>query len=87
MIKNRFSECLLETECDNYAALNLYEKLGFRRTEYLPRYYQNGNSAYRLVDDCKLGCLFFHVRWGSYRPLSRFPPHLFELERTGNKPK
>ena len=49
MIRQRFSECMLETESDNFAALSLYEKLGFRRTEFLPRYYQNGNSAYRLI--------------------------------------
>ncbi|CBK20121.2 uncharacterized protein [Blastocystis hominis] len=49
MIRLKFSECYLETEVDNIGALNLYESLGFRRTEYLPRYYQNGNSAYRLI--------------------------------------
>ena len=49
MIKRKCSECYLETEKDNYAALNLYESLGFRRTELLPRYYQNGNSAFRLI--------------------------------------
>lgn len=49
MIRLRFSECYLETEIDNVGALNLYEGLGFRRTEYLVRYYQNGNSAYRLI--------------------------------------
>ena len=49
MIQLKFSECFLETEIDNFAALNLYESLGFRRTEYLPRYYQNGNAAYRLM--------------------------------------
>ena len=49
MIKLRFSECYLETEVDNFGALHLYEKLGFRRTEFLPRYYLNGNAAYRLA--------------------------------------
>ena len=49
MIKLKFSECYLETEVDNIGALNLYESLGFRRTEYLTHYYQNGNSAYRLM--------------------------------------
>lgn len=49
MIELKFSECYLETEIDNVGALSLYEKLGFRRTEYLPRYYLNGNAAYRLI--------------------------------------
>lgn len=49
MIKLKFSECYLETETDNIGALNLYEKLGFRRTEFLSHYYLNGNSAYRLI--------------------------------------
>ena len=49
MIRQKFSECYLETEVDNMGALNLYESLGFRRTEYLPHYYLNGNAAYRMV--------------------------------------
>ena len=49
MIRLKYSECYLETEIDNVGALSLYEKLGFRRTEFLSRYYLNGQSAYRLV--------------------------------------
>lgn len=59
MIRLKFSECYLETEIDNDSALNLYEKLGFRRTEFLPKYYLNGNSAYRLV--LQLENIFFPI--------------------------
>lgn len=39
---------VLETEDTNLASLSLYEKLGFVRDKYLPNYYLNGSSAYRL---------------------------------------
>lgn len=38
----------LETEITNTAALRLYEGLGFIRDKRLPKYYLNGNDAYRL---------------------------------------
>ncbi len=38
----------LETECTNTTALALYEQLGFVRSKLLPRYYMNGNDAFRL---------------------------------------
>jgi peptide alpha-N-acetyltransferase len=41
-------EIVLETELTNTPALRLYEKLGFVRDKRLPRYYMNGNDAYRL---------------------------------------
>lgn len=40
--------CLLETECNNFVALTLYENLGFVRTKLLPRYYMNNSDAFRL---------------------------------------
>ena len=39
---------MLETELTNIAALRLYERLGFVRDKRLPRYYMNGNDAFRL---------------------------------------
>ncbi len=42
------AEVVLETEDSNLASLVLYEKLGFVRDKYLPNYYLNGSSAYRL---------------------------------------
>ena len=44
----KVDEIYLETEVDNYAALGLYESLGFIRTKMFMNYYLNGNSAYRL---------------------------------------
>eukprot|EP00802_Teleaulax_amphioxeia_P019102 Tamp_19323.p1 GENE.Tamp_19323~~Tamp_19323.p1 ORF type:complete len:296 (+),score=66.67 Tamp_19323:326-1213(+) len=41
-------EVVLETECSNTGALNLYEKLGFFRDKRLLRYYLNGGDAFRL---------------------------------------
>ena len=41
-------EVVLETEITNLAALRLYEKLGFVRDKRLPKYYMNGNDAFRL---------------------------------------
>ena len=41
-------DIVLETEITNLAALRLYEKLGFSRDKRLPRYYMNGNDAFRL---------------------------------------
>ena len=49
MIREHYTGVYLETEYDNVGALRLYEKMGFRRTEFLTRYYQNGNDAYRLM--------------------------------------
>lgn len=47
-MKKTCTEVVLETEVDNYAALHLYESLGFIRTKRLFRYYLNGNEAYKL---------------------------------------
>lgn len=41
-------QIVLETEATNAAALRLYESLGFIRDKRLPKYYMNGNDAYRL---------------------------------------
>ncbi|KAF5326352.1 hypothetical protein D9611_000926 [Ephemerocybe angulata] len=43
------SEIMLETEFDNYAALSLYESLGFIREKRLYRFYLNGKDAFRLI--------------------------------------
>ena len=40
---------MLETEYDNFAALSLYESLGFIREKRLYRFYLNGKDAFRLV--------------------------------------
>lgn len=39
---------VLETECSNKAALKMYAKQGFIRTEFLPKYYAGGRDAFRL---------------------------------------
>lgn len=42
------AQITLETEVTNSAALRLYETLGFIRDKRLPKYYLNGNDAFRL---------------------------------------
>lgn len=42
-------QIVLETEFDNFAALSLYESLGFIREKRLYRFYLNGKDAFRLV--------------------------------------
>ena len=42
-------QIVLETEYDNYAALSLYESLGFIREKRLFRFYLNGKDAFRLI--------------------------------------
>ena len=44
----RVTEMSIETEVDNYAALGLYESLGFVRTKMYINYYFNANNAYKL---------------------------------------
>jgi ribosomal-protein-alanine acetyltransferase len=39
-------ECRLEVREDNAAALNLYQKLGYQKTDTLRRYYGNANGLY-----------------------------------------
>lgn len=46
---NQNKQIVLETEYDNYAALSLYESLGFIREKRLYRFYLNGKDAFRLV--------------------------------------
>ncbi|KAI3612788.1 developmental protein [Moniliophthora roreri] len=49
MKEDGVEEVVLETEFDNYAALSLYESLGFIREKRLFRFYLNGKDAFRLV--------------------------------------
>ena len=48
MIKLSADYVMLETEIDNFAALKLYEKLGFIKDYKYRNYYLNGNGAFRL---------------------------------------
>lgn len=41
-------EIVLETEIENKASLQLYDKFGFIRDKKLDKYYWNGNDAFRL---------------------------------------
>ncbi|KXN92710.1 N-alpha-acetyltransferase 30 [Leucoagaricus sp. SymC.cos] len=49
MKEDGVEEIVLETEYDNYAALSLYESLGFIREKRLYRFYLNGKDAFRLA--------------------------------------
>ena len=44
----KVNEISIDTEVDNYAALGLYESLGFVRTKMYLNYYFNSNNAYKL---------------------------------------
>ena len=48
MARLKCVEAVLETEITNKGAMRLYEQLGFIRQKRLPKYYLNGNDAYRL---------------------------------------
>ncbi|KAF7759766.1 hypothetical protein Agabi119p4_11461 [Agaricus bisporus var. burnettii] len=45
-LEDGVEEIILETEFDNYAALSLYESLGFIREKRLYRFYLNGKDAF-----------------------------------------
>ncbi|KAF9264635.1 acyl-CoA N-acyltransferase [Marasmius fiardii PR-910] len=49
MKEDGVEEVVLETEYDNFAALSLYESLGFIREKRLFRFYLNGKDAFRLA--------------------------------------
>ncbi|KAL4906139.1 hypothetical protein BDW74DRAFT_151372 [Aspergillus multicolor] len=61
-------EIALETEITNTGAMKLYERLGFRRSKRLHRYYLNGNSAYRLVLYLKEGVGLMRTSFDPYAP-------------------
>ena len=48
MIKLGADLVMLETEIDNFAALKLYQKMGFVKDYKYRNYYLNGNGAFRL---------------------------------------
>ena len=52
--KLQADQIVLETEVSNHAAVKMYTRLGFRRITLLPRYYQNGNDAFRFKYYCKM---------------------------------
>jgi len=43
------SECYLEVRVSNTPAIRLYEKLGFKKTDVVPRYYLDGEDAYIMT--------------------------------------
>lgn len=48
MRENGLMSVYLEADTSNHAAISLYEKLGFRKTMFLDRYYVDLSSAYKL---------------------------------------
>lgn len=58
-------EVVLEAECANNAAVNLYESQGFLRTRRMHRYYSDTSDAFRLV---------LPISPRSLRPLEFLPP-------------
>jgi ribosomal-protein-alanine N-acetyltransferase len=46
MIARHTDECYLEVRVNNYAAINLYKKLGFLVARTIPRYYFDASDAY-----------------------------------------
>ncbi|CCH59099.1 hypothetical protein TBLA_0B02570 [Henningerozyma blattae CBS 6284] len=49
MIADGCDEIMLETEVENKAALNLYERMGFIRVKRMFRYYMNHGDAFKLI--------------------------------------
>ncbi|PWN37360.1 acyl-CoA N-acyltransferase, partial [Meira miltonrushii] len=49
MVQQGAQEIVLETEIDNKASLQLYEKLGFLREKRLFNFYLNGKDCFRLI--------------------------------------
>lgn len=58
-------EVVLEAECANAAAVNLYESQGFLRTRRMHRYYSDTSDAFRLV---------LPISLRSLKPLEFLPP-------------
>ena len=42
------SECFLEVRVSNTPAINLYEKLGFKKADVIPHYYLDGEDAFLM---------------------------------------
>jgi len=53
--KNRAEECFLEVRVSNEPAVNLYKKLGFNTTRRVQWYYSDGEDAYVMCRDLRLG--------------------------------
>ena len=43
------TSCSLEVRTTNASAIALYEHLGFRKQETIPKYYEDGADAYRMA--------------------------------------
>jgi len=43
------TSCSLEVRTTNASAIALYEHLGFRKLETIPKYYEDGADAYRVI--------------------------------------
>ncbi|HIP56476.1 MAG TPA: ribosomal-protein-alanine N-acetyltransferase [Ignisphaera aggregans] len=52
-LREMFSICTfrLEVRVSNTPAISMYQKLGYRIVERLPRYYQDGEDAYMMIKD------------------------------------
>ncbi|KAL0215506.1 hypothetical protein P9112_007690 [Eukaryota sp. TZLM1-RC] len=47
-IDDGLCQVCLETEVSNTASIRLYKNLGFVKDMFLPKYYMNGNDAYKM---------------------------------------
>jgi ribosomal-protein-alanine N-acetyltransferase len=43
------TSCSLEVRTTNTSAISLYERLGFNKQETIPKYYEDGADAYRMI--------------------------------------
>lgn len=49
--KDKIKKVELQVRIDNEKAINFYEKNGFKITEKIPEFYQNGETAYSMRKD------------------------------------
>jgi ribosomal-protein-alanine N-acetyltransferase len=48
LLELKVERCYLEVNCENIPAINLYQSLGFKQLNRIPRFYSNGCDAFTM---------------------------------------